>query len=293
MATNTCPKIFEHFGAAEFWGLKLSPALIGTGNTDQPLPDFVRRYYLASTQHGGGPGGFTVTPAAPPVCPSMGYGEGTLAANPVPHRETVNALRVHLRNWVMRDVTPPPSLYPTIASGTLVDATKQAIGFPILPGLPPSVPTGFVNPLLDYDFGPDFDYANGTGVMTKLPPAIRHVVALKVPKVDADGNELGGVPIVLREAPLGTYLGWNITRAGFHKGKACAYAGGMIPFAKTRAERLASGDPRPSLEERYRGHAGYVTAVRAATRKTMEAGFLLPEDADRLIAEAEAGNVLR
>ena len=32
-----------------------------------------------------------------------------------------------------------------------------------------------------------------------------------VPAVDADGNELGGVPTVLRDAPLGTYLGWNIT----------------------------------------------------------------------------------
>ena len=32
------------------------------------------------------------------------------------------------------------------------------------------------------------------------------------PKVDADGNEVGGVPVVLLDAPLGTYLGWNITR---------------------------------------------------------------------------------
>src|SRR5229473_2373558 len=52
----------------------------------------------------------------------------------------------------------------------------------------------------------------------------------------------------LRDAPLGTYLGWNVTAAGFHKDKICNYAGGMIPFAKTRAERLASGDPRLSLQ---------------------------------------------
>jgi hypothetical protein len=40
------------------------------------------------------------------------------------------------------------------------------------------------------------------------------------------------------------------------KGKICNYAGGKIPFAETRAERLASGDPRPSLEERYGIHEG-------------------------------------
>ena len=69
---------------------------------------------------------------------------------------------------------------------------------------------------------------------------------MMVPRVDADGNELGGVPTVLRDAPLGTYLGWNITApAGFHAGQVCNYVGGMVPFAKTEAERLAAGDPRP------------------------------------------------
>ncbi len=55
-----------------------------------------------------------------------------------------------------------------------------------------------------------------------------------VPRVDADGNELGGVPVVLRDAPLGSYFGWNITAAGFHKDQNCDYTGGMVPFAKTR-----------------------------------------------------------
>ena len=68
---------------------------------------------------------------------------------------------------------------------------------------------------------------------------------MKVPRVDADGNELGGVPVVLRDAPLGTYLGWNIVAEGFHKGKICNYAGGMIPFAQTRAERLAKQRSAP------------------------------------------------
>src|SRR5437868_7566829 len=89
------------------------------------------------------------------------------------------------------------------------------------------------------------------------------------PKLDADGNELGGVPVVLRDAPLGTYLGWNVTAAGFHKGKLCNYAGGFIPFARTKTEREANNDPRPSLEERYGSHDGYVTAVEAAARNAM------------------------
>jgi hypothetical protein len=116
-----------------------------------------------------------------------------------------------------------------------------------------------------------------------------------VPRVDADGNELGGVPLVLNDAPLGTYLGWNITAGGarpFHRGQVCNYVGGMIPFARTHAERVANHDPRPSLEERYRSHEGYVAAVRAAAERAVKQGFLLQSDADTLIAQAAASRVL-
>jgi hypothetical protein len=293
-ASNSCPKIIEHFGAAEVWGLKLSPEWVGTAAAaDIPLPENVRRYYIPSTQHGGGRGGFTVQPASPPACPSVDYGEGLLPANPVPHTETVNALRVHFRNWVMKDMPPPPSRWPTLREHTLVDATKGALGFPTLPGLPPAAPTGLINPLLNYDWGPDFNYTDASGVPTLLPPKIKHVIKMLAPKVDADGNELGGVPVVLRDAPLGTYLGWNITAAGFHKGKICNYAGGMIPFAKTKGERQANGDPRLSLEERYGTHEGYVRAVEAAAAKAVAQGFLLQADADALVAQAAASDVLR
>jgi hypothetical protein len=293
-ASHACPKIIEHFGSAEVWGLKLTPEWVGTaGDADIPLPDNVRRYYIPSTQHGGGKGGFSTTALAPPACPSAGYGRGTLADNPVPHTETVNAIRMHFRDWVMKGVAPPPSRYPNLADGTLVDATNVTMGFPALPGLPAGIPTGLINPGLDYDFGPDFNYMDGAGVQTVLPPRIKHVLRMKVPKVDADGNELGGVPVVLREAPLGTYLGWNITAAGFHKGQICNYAGGMIPFAKTKAERMASEDPRPSLEERYVNHAGYVAVVETAARKAAADGFLLEADQKALVAAAEASDVLK
>lgn len=294
-ATNTCPKIFEHFGAAEFWGLKLAPSFVGpAADKDVPVPANVRRYYIGSTQHGGGVGGFSTTSAAPPACPSNGYGKGTLAANPMPQRETVNALRTHFRNWIMKDQAPPASVYPTLAAGTLVNPTKEAMAFPDgVPGVPKEAPTGFMNVNLDYDYGPNFNYLDGTGVMTNMPPAIKHVMPMKAPKVDADGNELGSTPVVLREAPLGTYLGWNVTAEGFHKGQLCNYAGGFVPFAKTKAERMANDDPRLSLEERYGSHDGYVAKVKEAAAKIVAQGFLLQADATRLIDEADKSNVLK
>jgi hypothetical protein len=152
----------------------------------------------------------------------------------------------------------------------------NAMGFPRgVPGIPDSIflPENFIFPVFDYDWGPLYDHSEASGVPTNAPPPIKHVIKMLVPRVDADGNELGGLPTVLRDAPLGTYLGWNITAGPgdpgyngqpFHRGQVCDYVGGMVPFAKTKAQRLASGDPRLSLEERYKTHDGYVAAVRAA-----------------------------
>jgi hypothetical protein len=164
--------------------------------------------------------------------------------------------------------------------------------FPTLPGLVATAPTGLVTPSLDYDWGQDFNYVDGSGIRSKVPPTIKRAIKMKVPRVDADGNELGGVPVVLRDAPLGTYLGWNIVAAGFHAGRSCNYAAGMIPFARTRAERTANSDPRLSLEERYKDHAGYVDAVKSAAGKAVAQGFLLQVDADRLVSQAASSNVL-
>ena len=223
----------------------------------------------------------------------------------------MNALRVHFRNWVMQGILPPDSVYPTLngkkgdgaqARGRnipdLVEANKAAMGFPTIPypGMRASIPEAdFIMPVLDYDWGPLFNYTDASGIPTNAPPPIKQVIKMLVPRVDADGNEVGGVPAVLNDAPLGTYLGWNITAGGarpFHQGQICNYTGGMIPFAKTRAERLASGDPRLSLQERYGSHDGYVAVVRQAAGHAVARGFLLPADADALIAQAQASNVL-
>ena len=231
-------------------------------------------------------------PASAPSCPSTGYGVGTFAANPVPHIETVNALRAMFRNWVMNDAPPPPSRYPTLAQGNLVDSTKAAMGFPTIPGVPATAPTGLINPVLDYDFGSRFNYSDASGIVDNVPPTIKRAIKMLVPRVDADGNEIGGVPVVLREAPLGTYMGWNVTKGGFNDGKICNYAGGMIPFAATKAARISANDPRPSLEERYVNHDGYVAAVEAAASNAMNQGFLLPEDVSRLVNQAKTSDVL-
>jgi hypothetical protein len=303
-STNTCPRIIEHFGSAEVWALKLTPEWIGTdARGDLPLPPNVRRYYIASSNHGGGAGGFDTSvpgaalPASGPACPGNNYGTGLLPANPVPHTETVNALRVHFRNWVMQNTEPPASRWPKLADGTLAPATKAALGFPTIPQLRPTAPEiDFIMPVIDYDWGPGFNATDGSGVASNAPPPIRQVLPMYAPKVDADGNELGGVPVALLDAPLGTYLGWNITAGGdrpFHQGQICDYVGGMVPFARTEAERKANGDPRPSLEERYRDHDGYVAAVRKATERATKEGFLLPQDAQKLVQDAAQSKVLR
>ena len=303
-ASRTCPKIIEHFGAAEVWALKLTPEWVGTdAKADLPLPDNVHRYYISSTNHGGGAGGFdtslpgvglTKTGAA---CPGNNFGIGLLPPNPMPHVQTVNALRVHFRDWVMKGVAPPPSRYPTLAQGTLAEANQAALGYPALPGLRSTVPEpDFIMPVLDYDWGPQFNALDGSGVPASQPPRIKQVLKMYAPKVDADGNELGGVPVVLRDAPLGTYLGWNVTAGGaqpFHKDQICDYVGGMIPFARTEQERQATRDPRPSLQARYGSHEGYVAAVAKAAERATAEGFLLREDADALIKAAQASAVLR
>ena len=286
--SHSCPKIMETFGSTEFWALRMSPDLVGTSAAeDIPLPDNVRRYFFPGTTHGGGGGGFS---AAVPDPAQGRAGVCVLPANPNPQSDTMNALLAAMAAWVVKGTPPPQSRYPRLADGNLVRATKAAMEFPAIPGL--KFADNFENPLFDYDWGPDFRYNDVSGVISKEPAGVKAVIPLLVPKVNADGNELGGVPSVLHQAPLGTYLGWNIVASGFFKGQLCGFVGSFVPFAKTKAERVASGDPRPSLEERYGTHEAYVAVVRSAAEKAVREGFLLQEDADRLIQEATASSIL-
>ncbi len=284
-ATNSCPKIFETLGSAEFWGLRASPDFVGTdARRDIPLPANVRRYYFPSTTHGGGNGAFTRAPAkSRAVC--------ALPDNPAPEADHERALLVALTAWVTRGVEPPPSRYPRLADRTLTSPEDVAARFPRIPNAP--TPEGMITPFLDYDFGPRFEPNDMKGALDSIPPRIRRVLPSRVPQIDRDGNELAGVKSPLVANPLGTYTGWNRTASGFAAGQPCGFSGGFIPFAETRTERIASGDPRPSLEERYGSHDAYVRRVRETANRLVRERLLLAEDAERIVANAEKSDVLR
>jgi hypothetical protein len=254
-ATNTCPKILETFGSLEFWFLRESPDLVGTdAKADIPLPANVRRYFFPGTTHGGGRGGFSLETPAPPAGCALPY-------NPNPERETMRALDRALVDWVTKGIEPPPSRYPTLARGELVTPPASA---------PP------INAVLDNDFGPDFLYNDLSGVITRQPPLIRQTIKMLVPKTDSEGQEIAGVPSVLRSVPLGVYQGWNVTANGFDKGRLCGLNGSYKPY--TKAE----------LTQRYGTQAHYVELVKNAAAQAVRDRFLLQEDADRLIAQASA-----
>ena len=164
------------------------------------------------------------------------------------------------------------------------------LGFPDLPGL--SFKDSPVNPVLEYDFGPGFIANDLSGLIALQPPRITRVIPTYVPKVNVDGNETAGVASVLHQAPLGTYLGWNITASGFFAGQGCGFSGGYVPFAKTKTERLNATDPRLSIEERYGTLEGYVCLVERAAGQALRDRFLLQDDADRLVREAKGSSVL-
>ena len=123
------------------------------------------------------------------------------------------------------------------------------------------------------------------------PPEVGGAYSTLVPAIDANGNTADGLRNTTVQVPLGTYMGSNVRKAGFSEGDSCDLTGSFIPFFKTQAERVAAGDPRPSLEERYPTHADYVAKVTSAANKLVSQRLLLPEDATFLINQANAAAV--
>jgi hypothetical protein len=62
--------------------------------------------------------------------------------------------------------------------------------------------------------------------------------------------------------------------------------GSFIPFAKTKAERQKTGDPRPSIEERYSSREYYLGLVAQAALELIDAGYLLGEDLPAMLKQA-------
>lgn len=273
-ASNTCPKIAEINGSAEYWNLRMSPGIVGTkADVDIPLPPEVRRYYVPSTSHGGGNGAFTITTAAT----GGTVGSCLLTSNPMPESDIKTALTQATVDWVISGTEMPPSAYPKLADGTMV--SESALNFPNIPGAPN--PRGLVNTVIDYDYGQNFVYNDMAGVITTAPIRIKQLIPTYVPQVDSDGNEIPGVKALMGYLPLGTYTGWNVTTNGFYKGQICAFTGGFIPFAKTRDDRLKTGDPRPSIEERYPSFTAFYYQALAVVNRLVAQRYLLPADGAR------------
>lgn len=264
--SNTCPKIVHTDGEAEIWQARSSLIVTDPLGRDVPLPENVRVYLVAGTQHGGGPGVHTGTPRAG-ICQNP--------ANPLPLRDVRTALTIALYDWVAKGIEPPASRFPTVANGGLVPASE--VRFPRVPGVRY---TGSLNPLRLNDH-------------RTLPPRQGEAYTVLVGQVDADGNMTHGVRHPDLMVPIGTFTGWNLRREGFGEGGQCAGTGSFIPFAKTRAERIAAGDPRPSIAERYPTHEAYVDAVRRAVEELVRERLLLRADADQIVRRAEASEIGR
>lgn len=193
--------------------------------------------------------------------------------------------------------TPPESQVPRRSvdaalavpqPGSLTGIVPQdELGWPDIPGV---TYNGLTTTRYHLDFGEDID----SGIASNYPPSVagRPAYPIFVSKVDEDGNEVAGVRLPEVEAPVATTTGWALRRAGFSENEGCESNGQHIPFAVTKAERVASGDPRLSLEERYKNHDGYVQAVTKAARKLEKQRFLLPADVQQYIKDAQASDVL-
>jgi hypothetical protein len=104
-------------------------------------------------------------------------------------------------------------------------------------------------------------------------------------------QSVGGIRNVFVAVPIGTYTGWNLFNKNFFEDGFCTLNGSFIPFASTKQERLGSGDPRLSIEERYPTKDAYVAAFKKATDNLAAQRFLLPDDAIRLITQAERDGI--
>jgi len=172
---------------------------------------------------------------------------------------------------------------PRVADDTLVPPLPQeGYGFPRLPGV---VYSGVHHTGDLWDFGPDFD----KGFISVLPPKLKGTpYPVFVPKADVDGNDIAGIRVPEVAVPVATYTGWGLRADGLD---GCDSNGQKLDFAKTRAARLAAGDPRLSLEERYADHATYVERVSEAARALKDERFMLEEDVAATIAAAQAASV--
>ena len=264
---KTDPLVFHTQTSTEYWQKRGCLAHTDGRGNDLKLPDNVRLYVIASAQHNS------------PFGSEPAKDDSQLLVNPLPAGDVLRALMVALDQWATKGIPPPPSRYPSIEDRTLVSPTRNR--FPKIPGVDF---VGLHNRQLFLDYGKNIL----RGKMDVHPPKQIGNGAYKilVPKVDGDGNDRAGIRLPALQVPIGTYTGWNLRPRGLAEGELSGLLGSYIPFAKTKVQRRKNGDPRLSLEERYKDKAHYVEQISRAARALVDTRFLLAEDAERLIAEA-------
>jgi hypothetical protein len=253
IADGSCPKIMHLDSEQELWQAG-TLTFVDTTGRDLVMPDNVRVYAFAGTEHSAQPGGRTNCTIA--------------ESSTIPWRPFDRALLLALDEWAMKGRKPPPSSYPTVAGGTLVPLEDYA--FPKLAQMPYKAP-----------FAEKY-FAD----LSVQPPVHLQPYPALAPKADADGNMQGGIRHPFMVAPLATNTGWNTRREGQGSGGMCGASGLSIAFAPTREARIAAGDPRLSVQERYRDEADYVKRVSAAADKLVRERLMLREDAEAVKKEA-------
>ncbi|MFT5446136.1 MAG: hypothetical protein ACI9DC_001298 [Gammaproteobacteria bacterium] len=246
---QTDPKLIESNTSTEYW--QKGASLLHTdplGAKDLPLPENVRGYLLAGTQHGGKAG----MPKDTGSCVNSRNWHDPMAA--------VRALLMALDEWVATDRAPPDSRLPSIAEGTLV--AVDALRFPSLPGVTAPRAANDVIALPDW---------------TAPDKAAARYVAL-VPQVDVDGNEIAGIRLPDIAVPRGTFCGWNLYAEPYPVGELADREGTFMAFTASTSERTAANDPRLSIAERYHSEDGYIAKRRDAIDALVEARLLLADD---------------
>jgi hypothetical protein len=263
--SHTAPKIFFTNTSYEYWGRAAS--LIHTspdGAKDAEPAKNVRVYLLSGLQH--------FSAVFPPQKTTPGNPDYTAQQrhNPNPIQWFWRALITDMDEWVRKGTPPPSSTHPKVADGTLVSLAKWT--FPKIPGV--NLPKEY-NLAYHLDFGPRW----AQGIVSNEPPKVGKTFTVLVPQSDADGNDLGGVRLPELAVPLATYTGWNLRDPSIGAAdQRLSFLGSFLPFAKTRAEREKSGDPRLSVAERYASREQYLEKFGEAAKKLVRERFLLEED---------------
>jgi len=197
------------------------------------------------------------------------------------------AMWIDLDEWSTRGVRPPNSQVPKLRDGTLVPPLPQsAVGFPSIPGV---TYTGLKTTRYRLNYGPDFYQ---TFIPTINPPVITPpyednpangpIYPSYVPKTDSDGNDIAGIRLPELVVPLATYTGWGL-RSGAWANDGCEASGQYIPFATTMTARVAAGDPRPSVQERYPSWGLYRQQVIKAVDDLVRNRFLICDDTQGIV----------